>query len=216
MLSKKVADLAWRNYKWKKKSGIARPIASNLNFSQEFFDLVTKEYGIPILYWENLDDLVQLTDCDIIIDEIGNYFDARLWADLSTDVRSWLSQAAKLGIEMYCTAQDFAQIDKSFRRLVNELYLITKLIGSPRPTATRPPVTKIWGVCWKRGLDPRSYEEDNKKPAGGDILGTIFYIRAEDCNRFDTKQRIKRSRYPHLKKIVQTCIEDGYVRVRYV
>lgn len=217
MLARIVADVAWRNHKWKKKTKIVRPIHSNLQFSEQFYTYVTVELGIPIHYWKNLDELVEVRDADVLCDEIGNYFDARMWADLSLDVRAWLQQAAKMGVEMYCTAQDFAQIDKSFRRLVNELYLITKIIGSPRPAATRPPVTHIWGVCWKRELDPRSYEEDNKKAVAGlGGIGWPFFIRQQDCDRFDTKQRIPRSSYPHLKKIVQTCLEDGFVRTRYI
>jgi len=122
-LAQIASEIAYRNHAWFLKTGVVRPIASNLQFSQKFTDFCVHELGIPILYWENLDDLIELTHVDIFVDEVGNYFDARLWADLSLDVRRWLTQGAKSGIELYGAAQDFAQVDKAFRRLVNHLFI---------------------------------------------------------------------------------------------
>jgi len=198
------ADLVARNEKWLRISGIMRPIASNLKFSKKF-EAYAASKGIKIIYWTNLDDLIKLEQCDVIIDEIGNYFDALNWADLSLDVRRWITQAAKVGIEMYCSAQDFAQVDKSFRRLTNELYEITKIAGSPRPSATKPPVKRIWGLCLVRELDPRSYKEDDKKFASNSIIPAFFTIRRKYCEIFDTTQKIDRGRYPALRHEVRMC-----------
>jgi len=33
------SDLAYRNFKWKKHTGIVRPIWSNLKFSEDFFNM---------------------------------------------------------------------------------------------------------------------------------------------------------------------------------
>jgi len=194
-----------RNKKWLKESGITRPIWSNLKFSEEFINYA-KECKIPIHYWSNLDDLIKVTHADVFIDEVGNYFDSRLWADLSLDVRRWLTQGAKQGIEIYGSAQDFAQVDKAFRRLVNQLFYITKTMGSPRPSATRPPVKKIWGVCVMRELDPHTYKEDENKFANGSIFSLrFFFIRKVYCNIFDTTQKIERSLPPLLKHIDRDC-----------
>ena len=38
-----------------------------------------------INYWSQLEDLLSYEEADIICDEVGNYFDARMWADLSLD-----------------------------------------------------------------------------------------------------------------------------------
>jgi len=186
------SDILHRNAKWKEKTGITRPIASNLEFSK-LFQKEAELMQIPIIIWRNLTELVELQNADVFIDEVGNYFDARLWADLPLDVRMWLSQGAKSGIEIYGSAQDFAQVDKSFRRLCNELYEITKVIGSPRPSATKPPVKKIWGVCMMRGLDPRAYNEDKKKFSSSFELPHFFFIQKVYCDMFDTTQKIKRS-----------------------
>lgn len=198
-LSVEVVSLVHRNSDWYKKSGIKRPILSNMYFSKSFYDYATS-LEVPILYWENLDDLVSHTNCDVLIDELGNYFDSRMWQDLSLDVRRWLTQGAKSGIEIYGTAQDFAQVDKSFRRLVNNLYMVTKVIGSPRPSPTKPPVKRIWGVCMIRELDPVSYSEDDKKFKSDFMsMPTMMLIEKKYCDIFDTTQKIKRSKPPLLR-----------------
>jgi len=126
------------------------------------------------------------------------------------------TEAAKLGVEMYCTAQDFAQVDKAFRRLVNHLYQINKVIGSRRPSATKPPVSFIWGLCAVRELDPSGYDEDKKKFASESPIPSFFFIRKHYCDIFNTTQEIAMSAFAPLRKIVRICPEDGYKQVRYV
>jgi len=201
-------DLLYRNAKWKKKSGVTRVIASNLKFSDSF-NALAKSLDIPIVYWHNLDDLIKLENADVIIDEVGNYFDSRLWADLSLDVRRWLTQGAKSGVEIYGSAQDFAQVDKSFRRLCNELYEITKMIGSPRPSPTKPPVKRIWGLCLMRELDPRAYKEDDKKFASSFALPKFFTLRRDYCEVFDTTQKIERSAPPAFRHEEKYCEDEN-------
>jgi len=185
-----------------------RAIVSNLKFSDEFFEY-SKEMGVPIIYWENLEDVIKYENVDVVIDEVGTYFDSRLWADLSLDVRRWLTQGAKSGIEIYGTAKDFAQIDLSFRRLVNHLYHITKLVGSRRPSATKPPVTKIWGVCSMRELNPREYKEDKKSFDKTSLFPSFFWIARRHCEMFDTTQKIQRSKNVPLKHIERLCELDN-------
>jgi len=207
-LAKVVADLVYRNSKWREESGIARPIISNLKFSADFEEWA-KEMGVPITYWKNLDELIEYRDADIIIDEVGTYFDARLWADLSLDVRRWLTQGAKTGIEIYGSAQDFAQVDLAFRRLVNHLYHITKLFGSGRPSPTKPPVKRIWGVCSMRELNPREYKEDKKSFDKTSVFPTFFLIERRYCEIFDTTQKIDRSTPPPYKHIERYCGDEN-------
>lgn len=204
-LAMQACYLVERNAKWREQSGIVRPIWSNLKFSQRFTD-AAMEVGIPIFYWENLDDLIKIANADVLMDECGNYFDSRMWADLSLDVRRWLTQGDKMGIELYGTAQDFAQVDKSFRRLVKHLFYIKKAMGSPRPSPTKPPVTKIWGFCWIFELDPRTYNEDDDKFAKLSIFDWRFFsIRREYCEIFDTTQKIQRSKPALLRHEERFC-----------
>jgi len=209
-LAMTVVEIVHRNIKWFKETGIARPIISNLKFSEEFQKYVI-DNGLKIVYWEHLDELIKFTDCDVIIDELGNYFDARMWTDLSLDVRRWLTQGSKCGIEIYGSAQDFAQVDKSFRRLVNFLFEIRKLVGSRRPSATTPPVKKIWGICRKIEIDPRAYKEDDKKYDDSSSIFTFlnpmnyFFIREKYCKIFDTGQKIVRGKFPPLRHETRYC-----------
>lgn len=208
-LAKVTADLVQRNGNWKKKSGIERPIISNLHFTEKFYNWATKDMGVPIIYWTNLDELIKYDNADIIIDEVGTYFDSRLWTDLSLDVRRWLTQGAKTGIEIYGSAQDFAQVDLSFRRLVNNLYHITKLFGSGRPSPTKPPIKRIWGLCSIRELNPREYKEDKKSFDTTQMFPSFFFIEREYCEIFDTTQKILRSTPPAMKHIERLCELDS-------
>jgi len=199
MMAKKIVI---RNSKWFKKSGIKRSIASNLQFSVDFTEWAEK-MGVTITYWQNLEQLILLENCDVFMDEIGNYFDARGWTELPLDVRRWLTQGAKCGVEIYGTAQDFAQVDKSFRRLVNQLFHIRKIIGSPRPSSTRPPVKKVWGLCMMRELDPHGYDEE--KFQSMDIIPSLFFIKKEYTSIFDTNQKIVRSAPAPYRHVERGC-----------
>jgi len=209
-LASVVSDIVLRNAKWYKKTGIARPIISNLFFSKNF-ETYAKDLGIPIIYWSNLDELIKYENADIIIDEVGTYFDSRLWTDLSLDVRRWLTQGAKSGIEIYGTAQDFAQVDLAFRRLVNHLFHITKLFGSRRPSATTPPIKRIWGVCSIRELNPREYKEDKKSFDSTQIIPSFFMIQRIHCEMFDTTQKIIRSKPTPYRHIEKQCELDNCI-----
>jgi len=211
-------ELVLRNSGWNKITGNSRPIISNMKFSDEFVTWAEAK-GVKIFYWKDLEELINYTEADIICDEVGNYFDSRMWADLSLDVRRWLTQGAKTGIEFYGGAQDFAQVDKSFRRLVQpgDLFLITKLIGSRRPAATKPPVKRIWGICMVQSLDPQGYDEDKKKFSSSGFP-SLFLIRRRACEIFDTNQKIVRSNPPPLKHIDRMCEERfcGYHKIQHV
>jgi len=215
-LAMQARQIAHRNKKWLDRTNVPRPICSNLKFSKEFEEYVTTTLSIPIHYWADLEELVGFTEADVFIDELVNYFDSRNWADLPRSVRSWLSQGAKTGVHIYGASQDFSQVDKSFRLLVNELYHVTKIIGSPRPMKTRPPVKRIWGLCMMQQMDPKSFKGDITTMKSAMAIPSFFLIQREDCVIFDTSARIQQSALPPLKKEVRVCPEDGYKRIRYV
>jgi len=204
MLAEISGKIVERNADWYRITGIPRPLVSNIEYEQWFLDFA-KERGIPIRYWKDIEELPRLADCDVIIDEVGAYFDSRTFKDLPLEVRLWLAQASKLGVDIYGSAQDFAQVDISFRRLTTELFHITKLIGSARPSKTRPPVKRIWGLCMKRELDPVGYDETKKKFNSDSWIPSFFFIRAEYCRIFDTTKRIAKSKPPPYKHVERHC-----------
>jgi len=213
-LAMQAEDLLERNSKWYEETGIQRPIAPNFKLSSGF-ERRAEQANVPIVYWRHLHELIKIQQADVLIDEVGNYFDSRLWSDLSLDVRQWLTQGDKSGIELYGTAQDFGQVDKSFRRLVTQLLHITKAMGSPRPSATKPPVKvkefagfewSVWGLCWIFALDPRTYDESDDKFAKLSIFDwRFFFIRKRYTEIFDTSQKIPRSEPAPLRHEVRFC-----------
>jgi len=208
MLAMRAETVLFRNIRWKEKSGISRPIYTNSPFSERFTEY-GKKNGINIYLWKNLDDLILVRDADIFIDEIGTYFDSRFWADLSQDVRRWIQQGAKMGIELYGAAQDFAQIDIAFRRLTSQLFHITKFIGSARPSPTKPPIKRIWGICHMVELDPKNYDENKKRFTGATLLNWFtgwFTIQRKYCELFDTRYFLEKSKtmpYKHIEKFCE-------------
>ncbi len=217
-------ELVLRNSKWNKITGVSRPIISNMRYSQKFHDFAHRK-GVELLYWKNLDDLIHYEETDVICDEVGNYFDARSWTDLSLDARRWLTQGAKSGIEFYGGAQDFSQIDRAFRRLVQtgDLHHIVKIFGSQRPAKTKPRVKRVWGLCLMRSISPRAYDEDRKEPVGAGVLGffnpsNYFAITKSICSVFDTNQKLVRSDPLPLRHTKRVCEFDycGFAKVSHV
>lgn len=217
-LIKILSKIAVRNSKWQKITCVDRPILTNFPLTDSYKEWIFS-LGVKLIYWENIDDLLQYENCDVFIDELGNYFDARNWENLSLNARKWLSQGAKRGIEIYGACQDFAQVDKAFRRLVNNLIHIKKICGSRRPSATSPAVKWIWGFCLMIELDPAVYKEDKDKFAMKSALSIrIFPIERRYCEAYDTNAKIKISSPPRMKHIERECEDPhcGFHRIQHV
>jgi len=119
---------------------------------------------------------------------------------------------------MYCASQDFSQVHKQFRLLVNEVYTVSKIIGSRRPMKTSPPVKRIWGICMIRPVAPRSFKGDS---ATMEALGwpSFYFISKEDCMRFDTSYKVPISKLPTKFVRKQEIIgkdEDGHVEYKKI
>lgn len=199
-LGRTAIEILYRNQKIYKKTGVLRQLFTNLQLSLE----VEQEFTGQIVYWTDLRQLTPLRDCDVLIDEVATYFDARLWETLSLEMRRWLAQHRKFGIEIYGTSQDFAQVDKAFRRLTSDLVYITKIAGSRDISATRPNPKYIWGVSLVRDLDPQVYDElKSKFSARG--LPKFMLISRKGTTIFDTRAEVKLSSALPMKHIEKAC-----------
>jgi len=180
-----------------------RQLWTNLKFTK----MVEDEFPIGeyIHYWTDLRQLIPLRDVDIAIDEIATYFDARLWETLSLEMRRFLAQHRKFGVEIYGTAQDFAQTDKAFRRLTSHLFLLRKLIGSADISPTRPKPRYIWGFVVVRELDPTTYDEQKSKFAGQGVFPSFMMITRKATEIFDTRAEVKMSQTLPLKHLEKAC-----------
>jgi len=125
---------------------------------------------------------------------------------MSLEIKRWLQQHRKFGIEIYGTTQDFAMIDKSMRRMTSHLYYLSKLFGSRDISTTKPPLKYVWGLSIVKQFDPVTYEEDNKKSVG---LPSFMPITRAGVNVFNTQQEIASGKYPPLNHIERECIKDG-------
>jgi len=216
-LGQTVLEVLYRNKKmyeqsvksWRKFGELGNPpqmrlVYTNLKLSSK----IEEEFSDLIVYWTELRQLTPLRDCDVVIDEVATYFDARLWETLSLEMRRWLAQHRKFGIEIYGTAQDFAQVDKAFRRLTSDLLYITKLLGSRDISATKPAPRFIWGISLVRDLDPTVYDEMKSKFAATGIPKFMWISRA-GTEVFDTRAEVKLSGALPLKHIERVCELDG-------
>lgn len=180
---------------------VKRQLWTNLKFAQ----VVEKEFEGYFEYWTDLRQLTPLRDVDVAIDEVATYFDARLWETLSLEMRRWLAQHRKFGIEIYGTTQDFAQVDKAFRRLTSNLFYLRKLIGSADLSPTRPPPKYIWGIVAVSELDPTTYDEQKSKFASHGVWPSIMFITRQATEMFDTRAEVKLSHALPLKHIEREC-----------
>lgn len=212
-LAKKAHALVYRNSKWFDSTGVKRPIVTNSPF-HPFFVEWAASLNVPIEDWVNLEDIIHRGECDVIIDEIIKYFDARNWSDLSVDSKHWLTQGAKSGVHVYGACQDFSQVEKQFRLLCNEVYHVVKVVGSPRPMKTRPEVKRIWGVCMLRSVNPASFKTDTPSMENN-TWPSFFFIKKEDCDIFDTSLKISQGKYPPLQHIERWCEKCGKSHVTH-
>jgi len=199
-LGRTVVNLLYANKSRHEKGGPKRLLHSNLKLTTEVED----EFAGYFQYWTELRQLTKLRDADVVIDEVGTYFDARLWADLSLEMRRWLAQHRKMGIDIFGTAQDFAQVDKAFRRLTSDLLYLTKLAGSRDISSTREPPRYVWGVCAVRHLDPTVYDELKSKFQATGIPSLMFITRA-GTELFDTRAEVALSEGIPRRHDVQVC-----------
>lgn len=221
-LGQVVCDLLWRNQKAFRKNEKrlckehdcdpapeathkhSPPPKRMLYTNLQLAPAVEEEYAGFITYWSELRQLTPLRDVDVVIDEVATYFDARLWETLSLEMRRWLAQHRKFGIEIYGTAQDFAQCDKAFRRLTSDLLYLTKIIGSRDISATKEPPKYIWGVSLVRTLDPTQYDEQKSKfQATG--IPSFMLITRQGTEIFDTRAEVKLSSALLLKHLEREC-----------
>jgi len=216
LLSRQAEIVRKRNKQWYKITGIKRIMAFNSPMSSDFIFSIEKS-GSTYLFFKNLDDIVYLEEADIFIDEVIKFFPAGQ-NSLSNEQLHFITQGAKSGICLWGASQDFSQVHKQFRRLVNQVFYVKKIIGSRRPMKTAPPVHTVWGVCTIAQVDPHSFRGDDASMIELKHSFHYFFITRRDISRFDTSYKIPMSDLPvkRVRKQVERCEEDGFERVRYI
>jgi hypothetical protein len=188
-----------RNQKWFKKTGVIRKIFSNLKFSEWF----EAEAGEFLEYWSDSSVLVKLSDCDIIWDEIATELDSREFANCSIEMRRFLSQYRKRGIDIYANTQDFSMIDKRARLMISGVRTLTKIAGSRDISTTKPNPKYIWGLVMIRNV--QNYHEDDPEKKKYDIVPSFMFIERELVSIYDTRQDIPLGKPAPLKHRELVC-----------
>jgi len=205
--------LAQRNLKWFKNGNPLRFIYSNLKFSEEFEEEWTIETNhgkvCMIKYWTDSSELVKLRDVDIIWDEIATELDARNWVNLSIEMKRFLSQYRKRGIDIYANTQDFSMIDQRARLMISNVRTLTKILGSRDISTTKPPPKHIWGLIMMR--DVTNFKETDPEKKKYEILPSFMFISRDLVKIYDTRQDIALGKPPPLRHEVRYCEHFGEI-----
>jgi len=208
-LAATMVEILERNITWYKLSGVRRLVVSNLKLTPKY----EHKYEGFFRYWTEPSELVHLRDVDVFWDEIATHLDSSQFANLPLEIKRWLQQHAKVGVEIFGTTQDFAMIDVSMRRMTSDLYYLVKLLGSRRPSNTRPPVRTVWGVIAVYELDAVGYKE------GVTVMGsgwfTPMFITKKNTEVFDTLQKIEPGEMPPLRHEARRCLTCGEEKVTH-
>jgi len=188
-----------RNKKWHKKGNNLRLVYSNIRFSDSF----EKENEGYFAYWADTQQIVKLKDCDLIWDEIATELDSRNFANLSIELKRFLSQYRKRGIDIYANTQDFSMIDRRARLMITSVRTLTKVIGSRDISSTKPNPKYIWGLVLIR--DVINYKEENPEKKKYQILPSFMVIDRDLVSIYDTRQDIPLGEPAPLRHIVQKC-----------
>lgn len=191
--------LLLRNLSWEEQGNPRRKLYSNLKFSDEF----EKEWEGFICYWSDSSELVKLRDCDIIWDEIATELDARNWPNLSIEMKRFLSQYRKRGIDIYANTQDFSMIDQRARLMISSVRTLTKIMGSRDISTTKPNPKYIWGLVLIR--DVINFKEVNPEKKKYELIPSFLLIERDLVSIYDTRQDIALGKPPPLRHEVRYC-----------
>jgi len=220
-LSIQAEEILRRNIRWLSKTGIPRTMAFDSPMSASFIKRI-EDAGLKYLFFRNKSDILSLSEADIFINELIKYFPASGSTSLSNEDLDFITQGAKNGVDLYCASQDFSQVHKQFRLLTNEVYVVTKIIGSRRPVKSAPQVKHIWGLCMVRAVDAGSFKGDSATMTSLSLIPSLTFITREDCERFDTSYKVPLSELPEKRvrkqRIVGYDVEGGvaYEKVVWV
>jgi len=188
-----------RNRRWELRGNPRRKVWSNLKFSEAF----EAKWSGYIEYWTDANTLVNLRDCDIVWDEIATELDSRNWVNLSVEMKRFLSQYRKRGIDIYANTQDFSMIDQRARLMISRVRTLNKLLGSSDISTTKPPPKYIWGVVIIRDVENFRETSPDKKKYG--FIPSLMFITRELVSIYDTRQDIKLGDPMPLKHKVVYC-----------
>jgi len=94
-------------------------------------------------------------------------------------------------------------VDQRARLMITGVSTLTKIIGSPDISETRPAPKRIWGLIMIRQVI--NYRETNSEKKKYDLIPDFMLITRELTEMYDTTQDIEESPPAALKHVVQRC-----------
>lgn len=210
LMSKIAKNLILRNQKLtiKYPKLPKRILYSNIKFSKDFEKLA----GEYLKYWSNTSEIVKMRDVDIIWDEIATELDSRNYLNLSDELKRFLSQYRKRGIDIYANTQDFSMVDARARLMITGVYTLKKAMGSRDISASKPYPPKIWGIIFVWSVTNYRETEPEKKIISW-LNSQFFFITKELISMYDTTQDIPQGELPPLKHITRKCETCGHYKI---
>lgn len=195
------------------KYQILRPIYTNIKLMPHVED----RFSDFINYFTDIYQLPNWRQCDIFIDELAVYFDAHDWERLPNNIKAYLRLHRHYNVNIYAVAQDFLTIDRSFRRLVKELYAMDRICGTREPSLIRP-VKRPFIFSLQRLVDPKHYELEKEHYQYLQTWYNLF--TKKDFSIFDTTQDLPEQPLPPLRKRVRIFPGDDetkpFKQVKYI
>jgi len=208
---RKIYQLCERAEKIKRDYGLDRKVWVNLPLSPAF----RERYQDTLVFWENPMEFIFQKGIDVVYDEIAVDFGASAWKDTPKDLKDFFAQHRHLGVEIYANTQDYKDVDINIRRRVARAILLRKMMGSPDPSPTMPPIKHVWGWVVGRSVDPQQAEDDQKIEM--DLLEQIiptesFLITKFLCDMYDTEYCVKHHSWTY-KHETRRCNDCGFEKV---
>jgi len=197
-----IRDLLLRNKKWYAKTGIQRKIALNIKLSEEY----ERNNSDWFVYWSDTNEIIKLRDVDIIWDEIATELDSRNFANLTIELKRFLSQYRKRGCDIYANTQDFSMVDVRARLMITSVKSLVKLCGSRDISSTKPDPKYIWGLIMIRSVENWREVDQTKKKYG--LIPSFMTITKELISMYDTRQDIPLGIPAPYKHIERECELD--------
>jgi len=181
---------------------VFRTFATDSPLSDDFIKEI-ESHGHKYLFFRDLSEILNLTSIVCGINEITKFFPANGSKPLTPEQVEFLSQAAKQGNDLIFAAQDYTQTHKQFRIHVNELFLVTKQFGNPRPAPWRPPVNKIWGMATVWPIELEGSKADLASLEREGLFPRLYFYNKEDVSLFNTMYKVAGTRKMTKYKVEQ-------------
>jgi len=139
------------------------------------------------MFWENILDLLHVRHGNIGIDEGSEYLDAERMHQIPKEVKMLWTQARKNSTNLFVTAQDFTQLAKPFRRIVNYVWINDFMFTDN--------VDSVWSKVWVCKLYKASDVEKGRTRDKYILKKKIVVGVSKKWNLYDTYMRITKANY---------------------